>query len=58
MNGKKAKHVRRLLVAGNKPLLEALARRYGDDIIQKSSFNALYKKAKQLFKDIRANKPI
>lgn len=57
MNGKKAKHIRKLLVSGNKPLLDALVKRHGEKILN-DSFRSLYKKSKQLFKDVRANKEI
>ncbi len=57
MNGKKAKHIRKLLAAGNKPLLDALAKRHGDEVLNQS-FQSLYRKAKRLFKDVRANRPI
>ena len=57
MNGKKSKHIRKLLASGNKPLLDALTKRYGDSVLNES-FKSLYMKAKQLFKDVRANKPI
>ena len=57
MNSKKAKHVRKLLVDGNPELLKALHKRYGDDVL-KLEFKSLYKKAKKLFKDLKANRPI
>jgi len=57
MNGKKAKHIRRLLVSGNKTLLEALTKRHGDGVMQES-FKSLYRKAKRLYKDAQANRPI
>ncbi len=57
MNGKKAKHIRKLLAAGNKPLLDALVKRHGDDVLNQG-FQSLYRKAKKLFKDVNANRPI
>jgi len=57
MNGKKSKHIRKLLVNGNKPLIEALVKRHGEKVMQES-FQSLYRKAKKLFKDVRANRPI
>jgi hypothetical protein len=57
MNGKKAKHVRKLLASGNKQLLDALVQRHGDDVL-KESFASLYRKSKKLFKDVAANRPI
>ncbi len=57
MNRKKAKHVRKLLVDGNPELLKALHKRYGDDVL-KLEFKSLYRKAKKLFKDLKANRPI
>jgi hypothetical protein len=57
MNGKKLKHIRRLLVNGNKPLLDALVERHGEKVMEQS-FKSLLKKAKQLFSDVRSNRPI
>lgn len=57
MNGKKAKHIRKLLAAGNKPLLDALVQRHGEGVMNQS-FKSLYRKAKRLFQDVRANRPI
>lgn len=57
MNGKKTKHIRKLLASGNKPLLDALVKRYGESVLNEP-FQGLYRKAKKLFKDVRANRPI
>jgi hypothetical protein len=57
MNGKKAKHVRKLLASGNKELLKALTKRHGEEVLNES-FKSLFKKAKKLFKDVKANRPI
>jgi len=57
MNGKKAKHIKILLVNGNKPLLDALTKRYGEEVMNES-FQSLFRKAKRLFNDVRANKPV
>lgn len=57
MNGKKTKHVRKLLASGNKQLLDALTKRYGEEVLNES-FKSLYRKSKKLFKDLNANKPI
>lgn len=57
MNGKKSKHIRKLLASGNKPLLDALVKRHGEEVLN-SSFKSLYRKAKRLFKDVSANRPI
>jgi hypothetical protein len=57
MNSKKAKHVRKLLASGNKQLLEALTKRHGENVLNES-FKSLYRKAKKLFKDLNANRPI
>jgi hypothetical protein len=57
MNSKKAKHVRKLLASGNKQLLEALTKRHGEKVLNES-FKSLYRKAKKLFKDLNANRPI
>ena len=57
MNGKKAKHIRKLLASGNKPLLDALVKRHGEDVMN-VPFKSLYRKAKRLFQDVRANRPI
>lgn len=57
MNGKKAKHIRKLLAAGNKPLLDALVKRHGEGVLNQP-FQSLYRKAKKLFKDVNANRPI
>lgn len=57
MNGKKSKHVRKLLTSGNKELLDALSQRHGENVLN-DSFKSLYKKAKKLFNDLKANRPI
>ena len=57
MNGKKSKHVRKLLASGNKQLLDALTKRYGQEVLNES-FQSLYRKSKKLFKDLNANKPV
>ena len=57
MNGKKAKHIRKLLVAGNKQVLDALVKRHGEEVLNQP-FQSLYRKAKKLFKDVTANRPI
>ena len=57
MNSKKAKHVRKLLHSGNKVLLDALVKRYGDKVL-KEPFNSVYRKAKKLFKDLQSNRPV
>ena len=57
MNSKKARHVRQLLASGNKQLLEALTKRHGQEVLNES-FKSLYRKAKKLFKDLKANRPI
>jgi len=57
MNGEKAKKIRKLLVAGNKPLLDALVKRHGEEVLQ-GSFKSLYKKAKGIYKDLQSNKPL
>jgi len=57
MNSKKAKHIRKLLAAGNKPLLDALVERHGEKVLEES-FKSLYRKAKKLFKDVNANRSI
>ena len=57
MNTKKAKHVKRLLASVNKPLLDALVKRHGEEVLNES-FKSLYRKAKKLFKDVQANRPI
>jgi hypothetical protein len=57
MNGKKAKHVRKLLASGNKQVLEALVKRHGEEVLNQS-FQSLYRKAKKLFKDVTANRPV
>lgn len=57
MNSKKSKHVRKLLASGNKQLLEALTKRHGEKVLNES-FKSLYRKAKKLFKDLNANRPI
>jgi hypothetical protein len=57
MNGKKSKHIRKLLASGNKPLLDALVKRHGDNVLQEP-FQSLYRKAKRLFKDVNANRPV
>lgn len=57
MNKKKAKHVRKLLASGNEKLLKALTERHGDKVLDES-FKSLYRKAKKLFKDLKANRPI
>ena len=57
MNGAKAKKIRKLLAGGNKQLLEALVKRHGDKVMQES-FKSLYRKAKRIYKDLKANRPI
>jgi hypothetical protein len=57
VNGQKSKHVRKLLASGNKQLLDALTKRYGQEVLNES-FKSLYKKAKKLFNDVKANRPI
>lgn len=57
MNGKKSRHIKGLLTSGNKQLLDALTKRYGQDILNES-FKSLYRKSKKLFKDVNANRPI
>jgi hypothetical protein len=57
MNSKKSKHVKKLLSTGNKVLLDALVKRYGEKIFDEP-FKTVYKKAKQIFKDLQAGKPI
>lgn len=57
MNGKKARHIKKLLATGNPELLKALTKRYGDEVL-KGDFKSLYRKAKKLFKDLKANRPI
>jgi hypothetical protein len=57
MNAGKAKHIRKLLISGNKPLLDALTKRHGENVLNES-FKSLYRKAKKLFKDVNANRPV
>jgi hypothetical protein len=57
MNGKKVKHIRKLLASGNKPLLDALVERHGKDVLN-LPFKNLFRKSKRLFNDVRANRPI
>jgi hypothetical protein len=57
MNGGKAKKLRKMLVAGNKQLLDALVKRHGEEVL-KDSFKSLYRKAKTIYKDLKANKSI
>lgn len=57
MNSKKSKHIRKLLASGNKPLLDALTKRYGEEVLNES-FKSLYRKSKKLYKDAKANRPI
>lgn len=57
MNGEKSKKIRKMLAGGNKQLLEALVKRHGDKVMQES-FKSLYRKAKNIYKDLKANKPL
>lgn len=57
MNKKKSKHVKQLLASGNKILLDALIKRHGEKVMNES-FKSLYRKAKRLFKDLKANRPV
>ena len=57
MNSQKSKHVKKLLNTGNKVLLDALVKRYGEKIFDEP-FKSVYRKAKQIFKDLQAGKPI
>jgi len=57
MNGEKTRKIRKMLVNGNKQLLDALTQRYGKEVMNQS-FKSLFRKAKKIYKDLKANKPI
>ena len=57
MNGEKTRKIRKMLVNGNKQLLDALTQRYGKKVMDQS-FKSLFRKSKKIYKDLKANKPI
>jgi len=57
MNGEKTRKIRKMLVNGNKQLLDALTQRYGKEVMNQS-FKSLFRKSKKIYKDLKANKPI
>jgi hypothetical protein len=57
MNGGKAKKIRKMLIGGNKQLLDALVKRYGESVLE-GTFKSNYRKAKKIYKDLQAGRPL
>jgi hypothetical protein len=57
MKGGKSKKIRKMLIAGNKQLLDALVKRYGEGVLE-GTFKSNYRKAKKIYKDLQAGRPL